>query len=140
MMKVSTSVIRLLLGLCLTLGVLVSGVAQAQALRDPTQAPSTATDSIASSKSASPATASGMAVLVRDGVPYLVSGTRLYAKGQTLGAARIVKITETQVWLREAGVVRKLPVFTGVERRASASAPAASKPKNIAGVPPPTKP
>jgi hypothetical protein len=59
-----------------------------------------------------------MAVVVRDGVPYLVQGTRLYAKDETIGQARIVRITETEVWLREAGQLKKIPVFSGIERRA----------------------
>jgi hypothetical protein len=67
-----------------------------------------------------------MAVLVRQGVPYLVVGTRLYAKGQTVGAARIERISETEVWLREAGVVRKVQVFGGIQRQASQAVPASS--------------
>jgi hypothetical protein len=92
----------------------------AQSLRDPTQPP--ATEAPAATGAAQPAPAvqsGGMAVLVRQGVPYLVVGTRLYAKGQTVGLARIERITETEVWLREGGVVRKVPVFGGIQRQIS---------------------
>jgi hypothetical protein len=67
-----------------------------------------------------------MAVLVRQGVPYLVVGTRLYAKGQKVGQARIERITETEVWLREAGALRKVPVFGGIQRQVSKPALASS--------------
>ena len=97
--------------------------AHAQALRDPTTPP--ATEGSPASTSAvnavnTPALATGgMAVLVRQGQPYLVVGTRIYAKGQTVGQARIERISETDVWFREAGVLRKVPVFGGIERHAS---------------------
>jgi len=91
----------------------------AQPARDPTLAPEAATSLAPSGVQQGPTVGSnGMAVVVRDGVPYLVQGTRLYAKDQTIGNARIVRITETEVWLREAGQLNKIPVFSGVERRA----------------------
>ena len=58
-----------------------------------------------------------MTVIVRNGHPYLVVGTRLYAQGQKLGQARIERISETEVWLREGGVLRKVPRFSGIQRR-----------------------
>lgn len=66
-------------------------------------------------------------VLVVDGQPYLVVGTRLYAQGQALGAARIERITETEVWLREGSRVRKISNFVGIQRSSvtdTAAAPA----------------
>jgi hypothetical protein len=71
-----------------------------------------------------------MAVLVRQGVPYLVVGTRLYARGQKVGQARIERITETEVWLREAGLVRKIQVFGGIQRQASKPAQTTSRPSS----------
>jgi hypothetical protein len=56
-------------------------------------------------------------VLVVDGQPYLVVGTRLYAQGQQLGAARIERITETEVWLRDGHNLRKISNFVGIQRR-----------------------
>jgi hypothetical protein len=95
-------------------------MAQAQSLRDPTIAPVTESSAASGSvQAAAPVQSGGMAVLVRQGVPYLVVGTRLYAKGQKVGQARIERITETEVWLREAGVLRKVPVFSGIQRQVS---------------------
>jgi hypothetical protein len=92
----------------------------AQSLRDPTRAPLTeATAAPGTAQSVPTVQSGGMAVLVRQGVPYLVVGTRLYAKGQMVGLARIERISETEVWLREAGAVRKVPVFGGIQRQAS---------------------
>ena len=66
-----------------------------------------------------------LSVLVVDGQPYLVVGTRLYAQGQQLGAARIERITETEVWLREGRSLRKISNFVGIQRRSvTTTAPA----------------
>ncbi len=64
-----------------------------------------------------------MSVIVRNGRPYLVVGTRLYAAGEKLGQARIERITETEIWMREGGVRRKVPLFVGIQRRAASSPP-----------------
>jgi hypothetical protein len=107
---------------------LFDSFAQAQALRDPTQPPVTETPAApGTSSAASSVQTGGMAMLVRQGVPYLVVGTRLYASGQTVGQARIERITETEVWLREAGAVRKVQLFGGIQRQASKPVPTASR-------------
>lgn len=98
---------------------LVAGRAQAQGLRDPTLAPPEA--GLASPQAVEKSVLiepGASAIIVREGRPYLVVGTRLYAPGQQLGPARIERISETEVWLREAGVLRKVPQFSGIERRA----------------------
>ena len=99
--------------------------AAAQGLRDPTL------PSWASGSGGGAAPARGLqgplSVLVVDGKHYLVVGTRLYAQGQQLGAARIERITETEVWLREGHNLRKISNFVGIQRRGvttSAEAPA----------------
>jgi hypothetical protein len=61
-----------------------------------------------------------MTVIVRNGRPFVVVGTRLYAQGQKLGQARIERISETEIWLREGGVLHKLSQFPGIQRRAVA--------------------
>ena len=91
----------------------------AQSQRDPTLPPPSALDSSAGDK---PAEAGPMTVIVRDGRPYLVVGTRLYAQGQKLGEARIERIGETEIWLREGKVLRKLARYTGVQRSPAAPA------------------
>ena len=111
------------------MGVLV-GVAfvtaGAQSLRDPTLPPVEA--GVAGAPTAAGSLSldsSATAVIVRNGRSYLAVGTRLYAPGEKLGQARIERITETEVWLRERGVLRRVPLFAGIERRAAA-APALS--------------
>jgi hypothetical protein len=107
---------------------LFSLFAQGQALRDPTQPPPTETNAAPGTTSAAPSVQPGsMAIVVRQGVLYLVVGTRLYANGQKVGQARIERISETEVWLREAGVVRKVQVFGGIQRQASKPGAAASR-------------
>lgn len=59
----------------------------------------------------------GMAVVVRDGKSYLVVDTRLYTTGQKVGAWRIERITETEIWLKDGAVRRKVARFDGIERR-----------------------
>ena len=115
--------------LSLSLWSLCSGT-QAQSLRDPTLAPAEAgiVSATPGEKIASPAS-TGMTIIVRNGRPFLASGTRLYARGQKLGQARIDRISETEVWLREGGVLRKVPLFTGIQRRV------ALPPKRLPSVP-----
>lgn len=94
------------------------GAAHAQSLRDPTVPPVQAglgsPGPDAKSLSAEPG---AMTVIVRNGRPHLVVGTRLYAEGQKLGRVRIERITETEVWLLDGGVFRKVPQFPGIQRR-----------------------
>jgi len=105
------------------------GAVAAQDLRDPTvpplsaglTPPSAATDPGA-------ADISTVSVVIRDGVPRMVVGTRLYAQGQKFGNTQIERITESEVWLLENGSVRKVPIFSGVERRATVAATASSTP------------
>jgi hypothetical protein len=104
--------------------------AQAQGLRDPTQAPAQAglvgTD--AGGKVLKPELAA-MSIIVRDGRSYLAVGTRLYAQGEKIGQARIERISETEVWLREGGVLRKVSQFNGIQRSAVKSPPVATTQK-----------
>lgn len=103
--------------LCLCFG----GALHAQALRDPTQAPPAAASSAAgaTAQAAGPLGDDGVAVVVRDGKPFLVSGSRLFGVGQKLGAYRIERITETEVWLRNGAELRKEPRFAGITRKES---------------------
>lgn len=94
--------------------------AGAQALRDPTVPPPLVGPSGLNEAGQPAAVQPGsVAVIVRHGVPHLLVGARLYAQGQKVGLARIERITETEVWLREAGALRKVQVFGGIERRAA---------------------
>jgi hypothetical protein len=88
--------------------------ALAQELRDPTQAPVEASTPPGATDKPVPSPA--VAVLVQDGKPYLVVGTRLVAVGQKVGNARLERITETEIWLREGKQLTKQSRFTGIQR------------------------
>ena len=95
-------------------------VAHAQdAGRDPTVAPGE------TAGVSSPATAGveGMTVLVRDGKPFLVVGTRQYAPGDAVGTMRLQRITEKEVWFHDGSALIKVPRFAGIERRTIAAKP-----------------
>ncbi len=92
----------------------------AQEQRDPTLPPgATASAGAGADASSSPLGASGANVIVRDGKPYLVVGTRLVAVGQRVGSAKLERITETEIWLRDGGSLQKLPRFAGIRRSAT---------------------
>ncbi|MEN9438125.1 MAG: hypothetical protein RIR09_2780 [Pseudomonadota bacterium] len=88
--------------------------------RDPTEPPAQVFGADSGTTSTSPKTpwgSEGTAVVVRDGKSYLVVDTRLYAVGQKVGPWRIERITETEVWLKDGALLRKMPRFDGIERR-----------------------
>jgi hypothetical protein len=92
--------------------------AVAQDARDPTVAPPETSSAPASGSAfASPVGVEGMTVLMRDDKAYLVIGTRLYAPGDKVGAFSVDRITETQVWFRDATKLIKVPRFAGIERK-----------------------
>lgn len=101
--------------------------AGAQSLRDPTVPPASAglTDAAGGARRPSIEPRGPLSIIVVDGRPHVMLGTRLYAQGQKLGQARIERITETEVWLREGGELRKVPQFAGVQRRTLSQATAA---------------
>jgi hypothetical protein len=113
---------------------LLSVSAAAQILRDPTVAPAAAGLSDSAEVRLDDTLQSGsISVMIRDGVHYLMHGTRLYTVGQRMGSARIERISETEVWLQEDGQLKKIPVFIGVQRHA-AVAPVAPKKPSVAPV------
>lgn len=119
---------------------IVAPLTQAQALRDPTLVPAEARPAVAASAAAAASQAKSasdsVSVIIRDGQPHIASGTRLYRPGETLGQARIERITETEIWLKEGGVVRKVPRFAGIERRvALPDCPPAPLPSPVASEP-----
>lgn len=123
-------------GYAVVLAALLAGApalssAQSQSGRDPTLPPDSATRAPAADASGRPPAPDigPVAVIVRDGRPYLVVGTRLYAQGQTLGDSRIERITETEVWLREGKTLHRKPIFSGIVRSASATTPVATAAK-----------
>lgn len=108
-------------GLPLVLALLVLAFgAHAQGQRDPTIPRASSGVSGALGDVLAPTLDAGpITVIVRNGQPFLVVGTRLVAQGQTLGNTRVERITETEIWLREGGQLRKVPRFAGIQRRSS---------------------
>jgi hypothetical protein len=102
--------------------------------RDPTAWPpalrsAMAAASAASAPGAEPADNAIRHVVFANGRAYVVQRGRRHAVGEQLDGARIERITEQAVWLREAGQVRREPLYGGVEKRPPAPPPAARKSK-----------
>ena len=87
--------------------------------RDPTVAPG----ETAGVSSPTTAGVEGMTVLVRDGKPSLVVGTRQYAPGDRVGTMRLQRITEKEVWFHDGTALIKVPRFAGIERKTIAAKP-----------------
>ena len=72
-------------------------------------------------------------IVFAGGKAYVVQRGRRYGVGEQIDGARIERITEQAVWLREAGQVRREPLYAGVEKRpppeAAASASGVKKSK-----------
>lgn len=101
------------------------------AARDPTALPpalrhAMAAASAASAPGAAPAATGVHQVVFVNGRGYVVQRGRRHGVGEQLDGARIERITEQAVWLREAGQVRREPLYGGVEKRPP---PPASKSK-----------
>ncbi len=98
--------------------------------RDPTAWPEALRSAMAASAPASGATADRVGirqVVFSDGRGYVVQRGRRYAVGEQLDGARIERITEQAVWLREGGQLRREPLYAGVEKRPPAPARAVPK-------------
>lgn len=121
--------VSVLMGLALFFAL---GQAGAQNRRDPTLPPaqSGVAGAAASSGKFLSVDTGTLTVIVREGRPYLAVGMRLYAQGEKLGKARIERISETEVWFREGGVLYKVPRFAGIQRRTSTAV--AAKPECLA--------
>lgn len=101
--------------------------------RDPTAWPAALRSSLAAAQAASAASGADSAdtairqVVFAEGRAYVVQRGRRFGVGEQLDGARIERITEQAVWLREAGQLRREPLYGGVEKRTpAAAAPAAS--------------
>ncbi len=107
------------------------GQVGAQNRRDPTLPPAqSGVAGAASSGKFLSVDTGALSIIVRDGRPHLAVGMRLYAQGEKLGKARIERISETEVWFREGGVLYKVPRFAGIQRRTSSAA--AARPECLA--------
>lgn len=114
--------------------------------RDPTAPPAQAGEVAGAIHGGTGALPQGSSVIVQDGKPHLVVGTRLYAVGQKVGSAKLVRISETEIWLQEGKHIAKLPRFAGIQRKTAAApvacapvqAPAPSRRASARTVPPPS--
>lgn len=105
-------------------------------MRDPMQAPAAAQVPLRTHDVGSqpvPVEVRPRHLMVVDGRRFLIDGGRRLAVGDLLGSARIERIDDGSVWLREAGVLRQVSLFGGISKRAvpggeGASSPAASPP------------
>lgn len=84
--------------------------------RDPTTAPTDGATGSTVLPGAPGAVRQGSNVIIRNGQPFLVVGTRLVAVGQKVGDARLERITETEIWLREGKQLTKVSRFAGIQR------------------------
>jgi hypothetical protein len=108
-----------------TLLLLVASAAQAadDPSRDPTALPPALRSAMAAASAASAAPGADAPdnairqVVFANGRGYIVQRGRRYGVGEQLDGARIERITEQAVWLREAGQVRREPLYGGVEKR-----------------------
>jgi hypothetical protein len=113
------------------LGFVAGFSVQAQALRDPTLIPPEAqiapdTAGVSTSAAGPVLSEDGLAVVVRNGKPFVIVDTRLYGVGQKIGDSRIERITDTEVWLRNGADRRKLQLYPGIERKTSVPLPPCS--------------
>jgi hypothetical protein len=102
----------LFLCLCISAAACIAGAAD----RDPTAPPAEAGLSAVPSLAGGNAALQGNSVIVHNGKPFLVVGTRLYGVGQKVGNARLERITETEIWMREGGQLTKVQRFAGIQR------------------------
>ena len=119
-------------------------------MRDPTvppialQAAPTATSAAApgaaaaASVAASPhASSHPRHILVVDGQRYVIEAGRRRGVGETLGNARIERIEDSAIWVREAGTLQRLPMFGSAVRRAASPGDAGLAPPTTAQAPAP---
>lgn len=91
------------------------------ALRDPTQPPAALAPPAGALRSPIDTFRPEHLVTV-GGVRYVVWNSRRYAVGESIQGARIERISETEVWLRGSDGLRKMPLFSGIEKRPPHSA------------------
>ncbi len=70
----------------------------------------------------------GMSIMVRDGKPHLVVGTRWYAVGDKVGTMRVERLSETEVWLHDGVKLIKIARFAGIQRTAIVAKPPCTVP------------
>lgn len=111
--------------------------------RDPMLAPADARPASGAASALAPAADPPPArhLMVVDGRRYVVWGGRKRSVGDMLGDARIERIEDSAVVVRQDGALQRLPLYGDVTRRPAVESPAALKPPADAGVlPRPVRP
>ena len=121
-----------------------SVVAQPAPLRDPTVPPAAVAAPGAGADGADPGvvaplSGSGTNVVQRDGKSFLVVGSRLVVPGQMVDGYKLERITETEIWLRDATGVTKVPRFSGIQRQPFVAPCPGGKPPSAVSPPKKTK-
>lgn len=70
-------------------------------------------------------------LMLIDGRRYLIVAGRRLGVGDLLGTARIERIDDGSVWLREAGALRQVSLFGGIVKRALPAPESASRPSGV---------
>ena len=116
------------------------------AARDPMRPPAAAIPPPPPASLADPAAAAAAVpklrqLMVVDGRRYVVIGTRRLAVGDLLGTARIERIEDAAVVVREGATLQRLPLYTSAATRPHAHADtAAPAPAYAASAPPAARP
>lgn len=100
----------------------------AEPLRDPLQPPVSARPSAPGGDTAAAAPAAPVLrqILVVDGRRFAVEGTRLRSVGERFGGARIERIGDDAIWLRDGAGLRRVPLFAGITRQSVPEAAASA--------------
>ncbi len=94
----------------------VSAVVPREAGRDPTQPPPEFAQP-GGGERLLPEVIDPKHLVVVNGNRFLIWKSRRLAVGDLIEGARIERISETEVWVRNAAGLRKLPIFSGIEKR-----------------------
>lgn len=93
----------------------------ARAQRDPTRPPEIINPvAVREGGASAPAAHSARQLMVVNGRRYVVEGTRFRGVGDKLGEARIERIEDAAVVVRDAAGTHRLPLYAGVSKRAVA--------------------
>lgn len=104
--------------------------------RDPLQPPALARAALPAASAATPAASAASEwrpryLLSSGGKRWLVQDARRYGVGDTFGSARIERIDDDAVWLREAGALTRVPLFGSVAKRPAGSTPTTQQPPAV---------
>jgi MSHA biogenesis protein MshK len=107
----------------LFLSMLAAPLAAAQGLQDPTRPPASMTSSQETSAAASAVEPVLQSVLVSPTRMVAIISGQTVKLGERFGDARVVKITETEVVLRNGQNIQVLKLFPNVEKKFTAGRP-----------------